>query len=368
MARGASKLRMTMNDGRSGRRDFVGACLGAAAAVGVFGAQEPAVSASGGSGTSTSTTIRTDVKVVNVYATVHDKKGQIVKTLTQEDFSIDEDGRSQTIKYFSHENDLELTLGLLIDTSGSQRRVIGEERSASYRFLDQVLREEKDIAFVIRFDHEVELVVDLTSSRKQLEKGIYNLQVAVPGQRGPEQGGAQPRRRGGGTELYDAVMLASEEVMAKQRGRKAIVVMSDGEDRGSKVSLFTAINAAQKADTLVYSILFADDEQPYYPTYGMGGRRRGGGMPPPRQSGPDGDGKKVLERLAKETGGSFFSVSHRMPLSAIFERMQEELRNQYSIGYTPDQPAKAGEFRKIHLATRDKTLVVQSRDGYYGSN
>jgi VWFA-related protein len=155
--------------------------------------------------------------------------------------------------------------------------------------------------------------------------------------------------------------------MARQHGRKAIVVMSDVEDRGSKVSLNTAINAAQKADTLVYSILFADDEQPNFS--GMGGRR-GGRMPPPpqRQSGADGDGKKVLERLARETGGSFYTVSHKLPLSAIFERMQEELRYQYSLGYSPDKPAKSGEFRKIHLATRDKTLVVQSRDGYFGVN
>jgi VWFA-related protein len=334
------------------RRTFLASCLGAVTSA------------------SAQDTIKAGVKVVNVFATVHDKKGQIVRTLTQDDFAIEEDGRPQTIRYFTRESDLELTLGLLIDTSGSQRRVIGEERSASYRFLDQVLREDKDIAFVIRFDHEVELVVDLTSSRKRLESGIYNLAAATPGGSGRPGAG---QRRGGGTALYDSVLLGSEDLMAKQHGRKALIVMSDGEDRGSKVSLNTAIDAAQKADTLVYTILFADNE-PQMPNYGRmggGGRRGGGGrgpMPPPRQTGPDGDGKKVLERLARETGGSFYKVSHSLPLSTIFERMQEELRNQYSLGYSPDKAAKAGEFRKITLTARDKTMIVQSRAGYYGSN
>jgi VWFA-related protein len=346
---------MQTNQWRDGRRGFLATCLGAAGASIVAAAQDPP-----------NTTIKTDVKVVNVFASVRDKKGQIVKNLKQEDFTIDEDGRAQTIRYFARESDLELTLGLLVDTSGSQRRVIGEERSASYRFLDQVLREDKDIAFVIKFDHEIELVVDLTSSRKQLESGIYNLQVGTPGGGGGQGGQGGQRRRGfGGTKLYDAVMLGSEDVMARQHGRKALIVMSDGEDRGSKVSLYRAIDSAQKADTLVYGILFADEESPM--SYG-GGRRGRMPMPPQRDSGPDGDGKKVLERLARETGGSFYNVSHRQPLSSIFERMQEDLRNQYSLGYTPDVPAKNGEFRKIHLAARDKTLIVQSREGYYGSN
>ena len=334
------------------RRGFLAACLGAVGAA----AQD-----------SSNSTIKAGVNVVNVFATVRDKKGQIVKNLTQEDFAIDEDGRPQSIRYFARESDLELTLGLLVDTSGSQRRVISEERSASYRFLDQVLREDKDIAFVIRFDHDVELVVDLTSSRKRLESGIYNLQAASFGNRGQGRpgGGGGPGRSGrGGTALYDSVLLASEDLMAKQHGRKAVIVMSDGEDRGSKVSLNTAIDAAQKADTLVYCILFTDNEGGgYQPRYGGGPRR----MPPPRQSNSDGDGKKVLERLARETGGSFFSVSTKLPLSAIFARMQEELRSQYSLGYSPDKPAKAGEFRKITLTARDKTMIVQSRAGYYGS-
>lgn len=344
------------------RREFGKLLFGPLAAAGTLQAQDPP--------TPSNTTIRADVKVVNVLATVRDRKGQIIKSLVQDDFSVEEDGVAQTIKYFARESDLELTLGLLIDTSGSQRRVIGEERSASYRFLDQVMREDKDFAFVIKFDREVELLQDLTSSRKRLEQVIYNITAVVPGGRGgggPRQGGGGGGR--GGTALYDAVMLGAEDMMAKQHGRKALIVLSDGEDRGSKVSLFKAIDSAQKSDTLVYGILFADEQNYQMPYYSPRMGRRGGGMPPPmprRQTGPDGDGKKVLERMAKETGGSFFEVTKKQPLSAIFERMQEELRNQYNIGYTPEKLARPGEFRKIHLTVKDKNLIVQARDGYYG--
>jgi VWFA-related protein len=309
------------------------------------------------------TTIKTDVKVVNIFATVRDKRGQIVKTLNKDDFSIEEDGRPQPIRYFSRESNLELTLGLLVDTSMSQRRVLGEERSASYRFLEQVLREDKDMAFVIHFDHEVELLMDLTSSRKQLEKALYNLQVSAP-----NRNAGQRRGGGGGTQLYDSVLLASEELMSRQHGRKALIILSDGVDHGSKVSLNRAIDSAQKADSLAYSILFEDTESFAGPAFGGGGRRgRGGPMPPPRQQQGE-NGKKVLERLSKETGGGFFEVSKRLPISKIFERMEEELRNQYSIGYSPDKLAKPGEFRQVHLSTTDKSMVVQSRDGYYGTS
>jgi VWFA-related protein len=314
-------------------------------------------------------TLKAGVKVVNVLATVRDKRGQIVKTLNKEDFAIEEDGRPQTIGYFSRESNLELTLGLLVDTSMSQRGVLGEERSASYRFLDLVLREDKDMAFVIHFDREVELLMDLTSSKKQLEKALYGLQISQPNwnRNGGGGGGGGPRRgSGGGTQLYDAVLLAAEDLMSRQQGRKALVILSDGVDHGSKVSLPRAIDSAQKADTLVYCILFEDNESNARTAYHG---RRGGGMgrpmPPTRQSGED--GRKVLQRLAKETGGGFFEVSRRMPISRVFERMDEELRSQYSIGYTPDKPPKAGEFRQIHLTTRDRDLIVQSRDGYYGA-
>jgi len=324
------------------------------------------------------TTFSTDVKVVNVLATVRDKKGQIVQNLTKDDFTLEEDGHPQTIRYFSRETDLPLTLGLLIDTSMSQRRVLGQERTASYRFLDQVLREDKDMAFVIHFDREVELLEDLTSSRKKLQSALTSLETPQPQQRGGGGGGGgypgsggSPRggRRGGGTMLYDSVLLASDEIMKKQHGRKAIIILSDGVDTGSKVSLTSAIEAAQRADTLAYSILFAD-EQGYGQRgggFGGGGMGRRGGGYPPRSRYPQNrpDGKKILQQISKETGGGFFEVSKKQPIEQIYAHLEEELRNQYSLGYTPDNTEPG--FHRIGLAVKQKGLIAQARDGYYAA-
>ncbi len=322
------------------------------------------------------TTFSTDVKVVNVYATVRNKQGQIVRDLSKEDFLLDEDGRPQSIRYFSREADLPLTLGLLIDTSGSQRNVLAEERTASRRFLEQVLRPEKDLAFIIHFDSEVELLQDLTSSREKLEKSLEQLRVPQEqrlGQRGQYPGGGGGGQRGGrggrrgGTDLYDAVMLASDELMKKQKGRKALIILSDGVDTGSKMTLADGVESAQRADTLVYSVLFADPNG-YGRMGGLGGSsRRGGGWGRGRGGGEVPDGKKVLARISGETGGRFFEVSHKQPIDKVYADIEEELRNQYSLGYTPDRKNGAG-YRRIHLAAQQKGLVVQTRDGYYAGD
>jgi VWFA-related protein len=319
-------------------------------------------------------TISVNVKVVNVLASVRTKQGEIVRNLTENDFLLEEDDRPQTIRYFARETDLPLTLGLLVDTSMSQRRVLDQERSASSTFLDQVLRVNKDMAFVIHFDREVELLQDLTSSRQKLQSALGLLQTPQPSQEG---GGNSPdsypgsRRRagggGGGTLLYDAVYLASNEMMKKQQGRKALIVLSDGVDRGSKETLASAVEAAQRADTLVYSILFAD-EQAYgggFGGRGMGGMgRHGGGRGRyPQQMRPN--GKKILEQISKETGARLFEVSKKQPIEQIYDRIQEELRNQYSLGYTPDRADVAAGYHKIRLMTKQKDLIVQARDGYY---
>ena len=250
----------------------------------------------------------------------------------------------------------------------SQRRVLDEERSASYSFLDKVLREDKDLAFVIHFDVEVELLQDFTSSHKKLESSLGLLRTPEPGQlRRRDPGSSGPRvgqRNGAGTLLYDSVLLASDELMKNQSGRKAVVMLSDGVDHGSKVPLTHAIEAAQRADTLVYSILFSDAQ-----TYGGGfgnyprmGRRGGQRGRMPQQTRPD--GKKILERLSRETGGGFFEVSRKQSIGQIYSRIQEELRNQYSLGYTSDATDTAA-YRKIHLMTKQKGLLVRTRDGYY---
>jgi VWFA-related protein len=318
-------------------------------------------------------TISVNVKVVNVLATVRDKHGEIVRNLTQDDFTLEEDDRPQTIRYFARETDLPLTLGLLVDTSMSQRRVLDQERSASSTFLDQVLRVNKDMAFVIHFDREVELLQDLTSSRQKLQAALGLLQTPQRSQEGgANSSGSSPRsRRGGGgwsggTMLYDAVYLASNELMKKQQGRKAVIVLSDGVDRGSKETLASAVEAAQRADTLVYSILFAS-EQGYGGGGGFGGRgigRHGGGRGGyPQETRPN--GKKTLEQISKETGGRLFEVSKKQPIEQIYDQIQQELRNQYSLGYTPDRADTGAGYHKIRLMTKQKDLIVQARGGYY---
>lgn len=330
----------------------------------------------------------TDVNVVNVFATVRDKQGQIVRNLTKDDFQLEEDSRPQVIRYFSQQSDLPLTLGLLVDTSGSERRMLGTEKQASYTFLKQVLRPDKDKAFLIHFDREVELLQDLTSSRERLEKALDLLDKpewadssqsggapgggGVPGGGWGGQGG-QGRRHGmhGGTAFFDAVYLGSHDLMSSQTGRKALIMLTDGEDNASKVSMDEAIDSAQRADTLAYSVRIADDEPQFSRGFGGPGVGRHGGW---NRGGPYGggapsvnhvDGKKILQQISKKTGGGYFEVSKKKPVDEIYAQIEEELRNQYSIGYTPDRPATEGGFRKIQLTLKQKGLVVQAREGYY---
>jgi VWFA-related protein len=310
--------------------------------------------------------IAVEANMVTVFATVRDKHSQIVSNLTKDDFTVDEDGRPQAISYFARENDLPLTVGLLVDTSLSQRRVLDRERSASSSFVDHTLREDKkDQAFLINFDHDVTLLQDLTSSRKKLESALDSLQT--PAMEDASSSGGH--RRGGGTLLYDAVYLASNELMKKQQGRKALIVLSDGDDRGSKETLSTAIQSAERANTIVYSILFKDDE-PFGPRGGYGGggpggggRGGGGGRRYPREERPD--GKKVLERISKETGGRLFEVSKKQPVDQIYDEIEKELRAQYILGYVPDKSPVSGDYHRIQVVTKQKELIVQARDGYY---
>jgi VWFA-related protein len=277
------------------------------------------------------------------------------------------------------ESELPLTLGLLVDTSLSQRRVLDQEKSASYSFFDHILREDKDRAFLIHFDREVELLRDLTASREKLRSGLEELDTPsftnTSGGGGAGTPGGSGRGHGhggGGTLLYDSIYLASNELMKKQQGRKALIILTDGVDHGSKESLNTAIATAQRADTAVYSILFADEG-----AYGNGGRGgygghggypgggigRGGPGRYPQQDHPD--GKKVLERISKETGGQLFEVKKKLSIEQIYAQIEEELRNQYSLGYTPDRPGDDSTYHLIHVTVNQKDLIVQAREGYY---
>ena len=313
--------------------------------------------------------INVEVKVVNVLATVRDKHGEIVSNLGKDDFVLQEDGRPQTITYFTRDTDLPLTLGLLVDTSESQRRVLDQERTASHSFLDNMLREDKDKAFVIHFDREVELLQDLTASRQKLESALELLGAPQFSRTSdPGNSGSRSQSHGGGTLLHDAVYLASDEVIKKQQGRKALIILSDGVDHGSQESLEHAIMTAQRADTVVYSILFADEHQIQNPFIfmgpGMGGGRGGGHGGGSRFPQEHVDGKKVLERISKETGGRLFEVSKKQPIEDIYKSIAEELRNQYSLGYTPGSDVEPG-YHKIRLTTKPKELTVQTREGYY---
>ena len=285
-------------------------------------------------------TFSADVKVVNVLASVRTRKNEIVRDLTKDDFLLLENGRPQTIRYFSRETDLPLTIGLMIDTSMSQQRVLDSERGASFRFLDQVLRESKDKLFVMQFDMAVQLRQPLTSSRKQLEEVLPY--VDTPTRR------ELTMQTGGGTLLYDAIVQASDTVLKNQKNRKAMVVLSDGGENGSSATLTDAIEAAQRADTLIYSILFSDSSfsAPRFPFRGL-------------------DGRDILMRLSKETGASFFEVSKKQGIEQIYQAIEEELRSQYNLGFISDRPNEISEFRVLKLSAKQKGLVVQCRERYW---
>ena len=325
--------------------------------------------------------ISVETKTVDILATVRDKHNKIVADLNKDSFQLEEDGKPQTIDYFAKESDLPLRLGLLVDTSLSQRRVLDQERTASYTFLDKLLRPEKDQAAIINFDFDITLLQDLTSSRPKLQAALQKLETP---QRQPDDqsqgsgrsgggGGGRGHHGGGGTHLYDAIYLASDEIMSKQQGRKALIVLSDGVDHGSKETLAEAIETAQRANVVVYSILFTDNESggEHHGGFGMGGPYGGhggyggghGGRPQQEQR-PD--GKKILDQISRTTGGRLFEASKKDTVDKIYADIEEELRNQYRLGYTPAKNQEAG-YHRIHLTTNNKDLKVQARDGYYST-
>ena len=289
-------------------------------------------------------TISVDVEIVNILATVRDRKGRLINDLPKEAFVLEEDGKPQQIKYFAQQSDLPLTIGLLIDTSISQQRLIGDERRAGSQFFKQVLRHKKDLAYLISFDVDVELLQDLTESKRLLADGLDKLEVQGGGG-GVHPGPVPTQGMRPGTVLFDAVYLASDEMMRGQVGRKAIVIISDGVDYGSRVKREEAIEAAHRSDVVLYGVKYYDAG--FY--YRSGGFGAGG----------------ALKKLARETGGNVFEVSRRRPLQQIFDQIQQELRSQYSLGYTPARDSDEPGLRRIKLKAKRGGLKVQSRKGYY---
>lgn len=273
----------------------------------------------------------TDVKVVGVLASVRNKQGAIVRDLKKEDFTVLENGHPQTIKYFSRDTELPLTIGIMVDTSTSQTKVIEKERAASFRFIDEILRENKDKIFVMQFDMAVAMRQPLTDSRPKLEEALSL--VDIPTQKELRAGGWAP-----GTILYDAVVEASNNTLRNVQGRKAMILLTDGVDTGSDHSVNDAIEAAQRADSLIYSIYFSAE-------------------------GPT--GRPILKRMSQETGGGFFEVSKKQSFEQIFDQIQDELRSQYNLGYVSDTPVRISEFRKLQVTLDQKGLSIQSRDRYW---
>ncbi len=322
-----------------------------------------------------SPTITVQVQLVNLPVIVRNKNGALVTTLSKDDFALAVDGRQQPIRYFDRDNNLPLTLGLLVDISGSVRSALDDERSASEAFLDEMVLspagQPPDEAFLIQFAHQVDLLQDRTPSVPKLRTALQRV--------GDERGndaqdrnnsgyGGYGHRRGfrGGTTLYDAIYLGSTDVMQKQEGRKAIVVLTDGEDRGSMETMNNAIAAAQRAETVVYAIHFQGEQHGYGGRGGFGGR---GGYPGGGGRGGEQhvDGRKVLEQITRETGGRMFEVSGKQTFAAIYTQIGEELRSQYRLGYVPDANAATAGFHRIELTlVRDKELFIQTRGGYYG--
>jgi VWFA-related protein len=266
---------------------------------------------------------------------VTDRHGRFVSGLTAKDFTVEEDGRRQQIRNFARENELPLTLAMLIDTSPSVRPVFEEEKTTANAFLESILRT-KDLALVIGFDRSVTLVQDYTENIKLLRRAIDELET------------------GGGTSVYDAVYLACKEKLGSEAGRKAIILISDGEDTTSKVKFNEALFAAHQSDTIIYAISnsFSGGVFPY-------GRNR--------RTGSGGGDIGTLRKFSTETGGATFVVNNQNTFAKIFEQIAQELRSQYSLGYNSTNSARDGKFRQIKIIPRDSSYTIRARKGYYAA-
>jgi VWFA-related protein len=336
--------------------------------------------------------LKIQAREVVLPVTVRDKHGALITSLKIGDFTLSEDGRPQTIKSFTRESNLPFRLGLLVDTSRSVSGALDNERKAAEKFVDQMLpadpsAAQKGEAFLIHFDHEVELLQDFTNSRDKLHKELDDMgptRAEQNSSQGPETtGDDRPRGGHGGTQLYDAIYLASHELMESKDGRKALIVYSDGADRGSKETLNDAVDAADHANVTVYTIYFKGEQENNGNNFpGQGGRRGGiggGGYPGGGGGYPGGgggrrggdtsangiDGKKIMERIAERTGGRYFEAKKKDNLEEIYNQIAEELRGQYLLTYTPDKVDTDGGFHKIALKASKDDLIVVTREGYY---
>ncbi len=292
-------------------------------------------------------TLKVNVNVVQLFFNVKDKHGALIPNMTKDDFEIAEDGKPQTIKYFAAESNLPLTIGMMIDSSGSQRNVIDMEKEVGGAFLRQILTD-KDEAFVISFDISVDLLQDFTRDNHRLQAALNKAKVNVDYSSGgvPGMGGGPVPQRGNspGTLLYDAVYLSAHDMLAKEVGRKAMILLTDGQDEGSRLKIQEAIEAAQKADAIVYVLLCAD--RGFYGGFGY-------------------SGESEMHKLTEQTGGRVINVGNKFDkLRDAFDQIAAELRSQYNIGYTPTNTKQDGTYRKLEIKNK-QNYKIQSRAGYY---
>jgi VWFA-related protein len=350
----------------------------------------PAVCAAQAVDSKPALTIKTPAPKVVLTVTVRDKKGALVKGLKAAELTLAEDGRPQTIQSFTPFLSgavLPFRLGLLVDTGRGFSGAMESERKAAGKFVDQMLPEKPgtapDQAFLIHFDNEVELLEDFTASRDKLHRELDEMGPSHRAQedaRGPESSSDDRERSHsgrGGTQLYDAIFLASDELMKTQEGHKALIVFSDGADRDSKMSLSDAVDAAEKANVAVYAIYMKAEQERGGGIPGLGGGHHGGGGYPGGGGGYPGggksgggkepaiDGKKILEKIATRTGGRCFEAKKKDNLEEIYGQIAEELRGQYQLTYTPDQADKDGGFHKIALKANKDDWTVVTREGYF---
>ena len=288
-------------------------------------------------------TLKVTTEVVNVYATVREKNGRMISDLTKDDFILEEDQTPQVIRYFAREADTPITMGILVDTSPSQERVLEVEKTEAEAFLREVLRP-KDLTFVLHFDVEVELLQDFTADLHLLDKAIDETEINGGGVR--TRGTFPSGDAGGATHLYDAIYLSSRELLKNEVGRKVLILLTDGEDQGSKVKIEAALEAAQKSDVIIYSVEISD--RAFYNRHGMGY-----------------GGDSVLRRLSDDTGGRVIQANSSKDTSAAFQQIARELRTQYQLGYTPTNTKLDGTFRKIEVKLRNGNAKVNARRGYY---
>jgi VWFA-related protein len=283
--------------------------------------------------------IKSEVTLINVFATVRDKNKRIVTDLKQDDFHVSEDGHDEKISFFSKDMSLPITMGLLLDTSGSEQFMLGAIQDAGARFMRRVLKK-GDEAMVISFDSDVDLLSDFTDDKNILDRAINKARVNIPGG-GSIAGNPGPigTQHVTGTALYDAIYLACGEKLNGEAGRKAIIIVTDAQDEGSRVKLEEAVEAAQRTDTVIHILLVYDP-------------RFGGNT-------------SVAHRLTEDTGGRLIVVRSQKNLEEAFDEISEELRSQYTLGYYPTNNARDGKFRKIKVETTNHDLKVLARRGYY---